>query len=268
MRRMSAKCFSQSHSVMPQTPCSVLLLVAIAAITTTEAAFVCPEKYGQFEDPKQCDKYYECEDSIPKEKLCPDGLMFDPLNRKINKCDQPFNVDCGDQPPKGNHNCPRKNGYFAHPDPTICHLFYNCIGGEYTEVPCTPGLHFDEYQGTCVWPVSSGRSGCRQNDKKLKDGFECPKEAQADGNGQAVAHPKFAHPDDCQKFYVCLNGVEPRELGCSLGEVYNEEDQKCDAPENVPGWHIIVTEARRSLLPLIPIFTILFACVILLITNR
>jgi hypothetical protein len=71
---------------------------------------------------------------------------------------------------------------------------------------------------------------------KLKDGFECPKEAQADSNGQAVAHPKFAHPEDCQKFYVCLNGVQPRELGCSLGEVYNEDDQKCDAPENVPGW--------------------------------
>ena len=71
---------------------------------------------------------------------------------------------------------------------------------------------------------------------KLKDGFECPKEAQADSNGQAVAHPKFAHPEDCQKFYVCLNGVQPRELGCSLGEVYNEQDQKCDAPENVPGW--------------------------------
>ena len=71
---------------------------------------------------------------------------------------------------------------------------------------------------------------------KLKDGFECPKEAQVDSNGQAVAHPKFAHPDDCQKFYVCLNGVQPRELGCSLGEVYNEQDQKCDAPENVPGW--------------------------------
>ena len=60
-------------------------------------AFNCPEKYGQFEDPKQCDKYYECDEGVAKEKLCPDGLMFDPLNRKINKCDQPFNVDCGDR---------------------------------------------------------------------------------------------------------------------------------------------------------------------------
>ncbi|XP_069696431.1 protein obstructor-E-like isoform X1 [Periplaneta americana] len=221
------------------TTCSVLLLAGIAAIKTASGAFTCPGKYGQYPDPKQCDKFYECDEGVPREKLCPDGLMFDPENRKTNKCDQPFNVDCGDrielQPPKPNQHCPRKNGYFAHPDPAVCHLFYNCIDGEHTEVPCTPGLHFDEYQGTCVWPESSGRTGCSKAESKLKDGFECPKDGQVDRNGQAVAHPKFAHPEDCQKFYVCLNGVQPRELGCSLGEVYNEEDQKCDAPENVPG---------------------------------
>lgn len=71
---------------------------------------------------------------------------------------------------------------------------------------------------------------------KLKDGFSCPKEAQAHNHGQAVAHPVYAHPKDCQKFYVCLNGVTPREQGCSLGEVYNEESKKCDEPENVPRW--------------------------------
>lgn len=54
--------------------------------------------------------------------------------------------------------------------------------------------------------------------------------------GQVVAHPSFPHPTDCQRFYVCLNGVEPRDLGCSAGEVYNEDSQRCDAPENVPGW--------------------------------
>lgn len=71
-----------------------------------------------------------------------------------------------------------------------------------------------------------------------KEGFECQKEAlkKNDKNGQTVAHPKFAHPTDCQKFYVCLNGVEPRDLGCQTGSVYNEETQRCDDPANVPGW--------------------------------
>lgn len=72
--------------------------------------------------------------------------------------------------------------------------------------------------------------------EKTKDGFECPKEQQVNAQGQIVAHPKFAHPTDCQRFYVCLNGVEPRDLGCQVGEVYNEESQRCDAPENVRGW--------------------------------
>lgn len=62
-----------------------------------DGAFNCPSKDGQYEDPKQCDKYYECIDGVATEKLCPDGLVFDPLNRKVNKCDHVFNVDCGDR---------------------------------------------------------------------------------------------------------------------------------------------------------------------------
>lgn len=66
-------------------------------LTFTDGAFNCPNKDGQYEDPKQCDKYYGCTDGLAKEKLCPDGLVFDPLIRKVNKCDHVFNVDCGDR---------------------------------------------------------------------------------------------------------------------------------------------------------------------------
>ncbi|XP_059054152.1 protein obstructor-E-like [Achroia grisella] len=214
-----------------------IVLTAVTALAS--AQFKCPAKDGQYEDDRQCDKFYECTDGLVTTKLCPDGLVFDPTIRKINKCDQPFNVDCGDrtelQPPKPNNQCPRRNGFFAHPDPAVCNIFFNCIEGEATEVKCTAGLHFDEYSGTCVWPDAAGRQGCNAQDKKLIDGFECPKEPQVDSQGLVVAHPKFAHSTDCQRFYVCLNGVEPRDLGCQVGEVYNEETQKCDAPENVRG---------------------------------
>lgn len=80
--------------------------------------------------------------------------------------------------------------------------------------------------------------------EKLTDGFECPKAGQTDANGQIVVHPKYAHPTDCQRFYVCLNGQEPRDLGCQVGEVYNEESQRCDSPENVPGWYVPNTYYR------------------------
>ncbi|KAL0850459.1 hypothetical protein ABMA28_012258 [Loxostege sticticalis] len=216
-----------------------VFIVLAAAAALVSAQFKCPSKDGQYEDERQCDKFYECVDGVATEKLCPDGLVFDPLIRKINKCDQPFNVDCGDrtelQPPKANENCPRRNGFFAHPDPTVCNIFFNCIEGEHTEVKCTSGLHFDEYSGTCVWPASAGRQGCNNQEKAQTNGFQCPKDQQVDSQGLPVAHPKFPHPTDCQRFYVCLNGVEARDLGCQVGEVYNEETQRCDAPENVRG---------------------------------
>lgn len=58
----------------------------------------CPnDKYGVYPDPVQCDKFYECADGVSTVKLCPDGLVFDETIRKENKCDQPFNVECGDR---------------------------------------------------------------------------------------------------------------------------------------------------------------------------
>ena len=75
--------------------------------------FECPEKNGFFHDHEQCDLYYECIDNkrkslfqiyinlkiiilfIATAKLCPDGLLFDNNNPNQEKCDYPFNVDCG-----------------------------------------------------------------------------------------------------------------------------------------------------------------------------
>merc|ERR1712008_510566 len=52
--------------------------------------------------------------------------------------------------------------------------------------------------------------------------------------GLSDPHPKHPDPSDCAKFYICLNGVTPREQGCELGLVYNENTQSCDSPKNVP----------------------------------
>lgn len=70
------------------------------------------------------------------------------------------------------------------------------------------------------------------------DTFRCPSTSTKynDEKGQTVAHPKYAHETDCQKFYVCLNGIDKRPLGCPAGQVYNDQTEMCDAPENVPGW--------------------------------
>uniref|UniRef100_A0A182W552 Chitin-binding type-2 domain-containing protein n=1 Tax=Anopheles minimus TaxID=112268 RepID=A0A182W552_9DIPT len=234
---------------------AVMLLVTIPA-AIVDAQFKCPKNRGQFEDPIQCDKYYVCDEGESTEKLCPDGLVFDPTIKLINKCDQPFNVDCGDrlelQPAQGTSDyCPRKNGFFTHPDPSICNVFYSCINGEELEMSCTGGLHFDEKSGTCVWPDVAAREGCGSNaNKKLNDGFQCPKETRYDKNGQVITHPNYPHPTDCSRFYYCLNGIEPRLGQCDAKMVYNEDLQRCDDPENVPECcslrlSITITMSRR-----------------------
>ena len=64
-------------------------------MTYISAAFNCPENNGFFPDPEQCDLYYECIDNVPEAKLCPDGLLFEDGNPNQEKCDYPFNVECG-----------------------------------------------------------------------------------------------------------------------------------------------------------------------------
>ncbi|EAT38549.1 AAEL009577-PA [Aedes aegypti] len=217
-----------------------IVLIAVFAVAATHAQFKCPKNRGQFEHPEQCDKYYVCDEGVATEKICPDGLVFDQTIRLANKCDQPFNVDCGDrlelQEPQGTSDyCPRKNGFFSHPDPAICNVFYSCINGEELEMSCTGNLHFDEKSGTCVWPDVAARVGCATNAyKKLSDGFECPKEVRHDKNGLTILHPNYPHPTDCSRFYYCLNGIEPRQGQCDAGLVYNEDIQRCDNPDNVP----------------------------------
>jgi len=75
----------------------LISLAAFIALATAQTNFICPEKNGYFEDSRQCDKYYDCYDGVPEERLCPDGLVFDPYSRKREPCDHFFNVDCGDR---------------------------------------------------------------------------------------------------------------------------------------------------------------------------
>jgi len=79
------------------TSLKVLVLVALFTVAAGQSSFRCPEKDGYFEDTNQCDKYYDCLDGIAEDRLCPDGLVFDPFSRKREPCDHYFNVDCGDR---------------------------------------------------------------------------------------------------------------------------------------------------------------------------
>ncbi|MCL4140602.1 UNVERIFIED_CONTAM: hypothetical protein GTU68_012336, partial [Idotea baltica] len=196
-----------------------------------EFASQCPEPNGFFADAVQCDKYYACEDNVLTEKLCSDGMVFDDFNPAVEKCDFPFHISCEGrpelQPAQSSRTCPRLNGYFPHEDTSNCNQFYYCHGGTGSQVSCPESLVFSLKTGNCVWADEAGRSDCLA---KNVLNFTCPKEEFE----VAVAHPRYADPDDCQYFYVCINGENPRRNGCKFGEVFNSETKSCDAPINVP----------------------------------
>ena len=106
-----------------------------------------------------------------------------------------------------------------------------------------------------MWARDSGRTGCgvypdqeepakkrRKKPKpqespsapksrkreKLANGFSCP-------GGKLGVHIALPHPSNCRSYYVCLNGVDPSEQGCSNGKVFNPSTSACDDPPNVPG---------------------------------
>jgi len=216
---------------------------ASPAIPAAALNFKCPEKNGFFADPEQCDLYYECQDGVPEPKLCPDGLLFEDGNPNHEKCDYPFNVECGDrefvQEPELDIDarCYRANGFFNHEDPNVCDKFYNCVNGVAYELPCASTLIFDEAQGTCVREEQGSEYAkkCEKVDVKATiDGFSCPDAKTLGPHGQPLARPSFPHPSSCQKFITCYFGTDIRELGCMKGQVYDHVRSICATPEEGP----------------------------------
>ncbi|KAH6920607.1 hypothetical protein HPB50_028405 [Hyalomma asiaticum] len=108
-----------------------------------------------------------------------------------------------------------------------CRVFFSCWNGESSRYECPPGLAYDTDQRVCVWADLVDR--CDQ--REVAEGFVCPDPAEVDQPGVFTRH---AHPTDCRKFYVCIEG-QARPYGCSLGTVFNVDSLQCDDPENVQG---------------------------------
>lgn len=168
--------------------------------------------------------------------------------------------------PQPTENCPRKNGYFAHEKRNICDKFYYCVDGKYNMITCPNGLVYNENAGICSWPDEAKRGGCTSEGKqkiqlcntKIINAyigkfnlyffhsfliylpevfqFECPKVDEQVG----LTHPRYADPDDCQYFYVCINGNVPRRNGCKLGQVFDDQSKKCEWARLVPEWCVFI----------------------------
>jgi len=208
---------------------------------------ICPHLDGIYEDPEHCDAFWDCKGGVGIEKFCEDGLVFDIRKTSLrDPCDSPHVVNCGNrqklqEPSLVSEFCPRKFGTFDHPDPTVCNVYFTCIGGLHTEQSCAAGLYFNSTQGSCNWPAIAQRSGCMEKPIMKEDGTEaCPPGPHKDASGQVIPHPSYPDPVDCSKFTVCLNGVTPQAASCDKGLVFDSRSMLCALPDSVPecvGWY-------------------------------
>ncbi|ODM95337.1 putative chitinase 3 [Orchesella cincta] len=209
----------------------LLEVLVLSVFVAGVASQSCPEPNGYFADSQQCDAYLECKEGVAEKQLCPDGLMF---NDKLTEfprypCSYPQEVECGPrtrtQPAQSTGECPRQYGLFRSGNgPDSCSSYMNCVGGKASVSQCPEGLAFDESTIRCDWPdLVPGCEGAVFR-------FQCPG-VRVDAD---LGHPRYSDPEDCRKFYVCVENVKPRMHSCAVGFVFNPDLGVCDEPQNVP----------------------------------
>ncbi|KAK1123548.1 hypothetical protein K0M31_008253 [Melipona bicolor] len=201
----------------------------------------CPEKYGRFAVPSQCDAYIECKDGIPEQMLCPDGLLFNPNIRYNYPCGYPIDVDCGErsnrQRPEPTDECPHQYGYFKLGDEQNCGKFITCVEGRAHIFHCPEGLAYNSEFYRCDWPDQV--PDC---DTEAFLGFQCPDYLDHGHQDEFTFHPS---PYDCQRYYICING-RPRLQICSAGKLFNKLKNICDAAENVTDCEPLASSSEKK----------------------
>ncbi|KAL6257677.1 hypothetical protein P5V15_011256 [Pogonomyrmex californicus] len=191
----------------------------------------CPERNGRYPVHNQCDAYIECIDGIAEQKLCPEGLYFNPEARFNYPCGYPIDIDCTGrpnlQPANPTENCPHQYGYFKIGDHQRCGQFMNCVDGRGYVFDCPEGLAFNPETYRCDWPDQV--ADC---DAESFLGFRCPEVRS--GPFLDVETKFFRSPADCHHYYICVNG-RPRLQNCGIGNAFNDLIGTCDAAENVTG---------------------------------
>ncbi|XP_046738763.1 protein obstructor-E-like [Diprion similis] len=191
----------------------------------------CPDKNGRYPVPSQCDAYVECIDGVPEEKLCPEGLLFNPDARFNYPCGYPIDVNCDGrrsvQPPQPTEDCPHQFGYFKVGDSVNCGKFMNCADGKGYVFDCPEGLAFNAESYRCDWPDQV--ADC---DAEAYLGFRCPPPGEGIFGPGEIRY--FRSPQDCQRYFICVDN-RPRLQNCGEGNAFSEDINACDAAENVTG---------------------------------
>ncbi|XP_067620591.1 protein obstructor-E isoform X1 [Eurosta solidaginis] len=183
-----------------------------------------------------CDAYIECKNGVAEERLCPDGLLYNP-NSTGYPCGYPIDVECSQgqarlQPPQATEECPHQFGYYGMGDSRNCGKFKNCASGRGYIFDCPEGLAWNKDTYKCDWPDQ-----VEDCDAEAFLGFRCPAPKQSP-RGQFIGEQELEYefypsPDNCQVYFICVEG-RPRRIGCGESSAFNPETSSCDDIENVP----------------------------------
>ncbi|XP_033113936.1 fibrillin-2-like, partial [Anneissia japonica] len=178
---------------------------------------------GNYANPMDCNSYYACSGGVTIDVSCPEGLAF---NQQDNECQQPGDVPgCAGTGPGGSPTCVgREDGFYA--DQTNCNRFYRCVGGVITSFNnCNPGLYFDAVSFSCNLPENVPNCGGGGGGGGICSG-------RLDGN--------YRDPQNCNQYIACSGGSLIATLSCQGNLVFNEDDDRCDFPQNVQGCETFV----------------------------
>lgn len=156
---------------------------------------------------KDCSMYYVCFGGEPFPLSCPDGLHW---SVEAANCVDKAEAGCED--PDNYEECP-ESGIKSISHPSNCEKYILCVGGNPFPRQCGPGLHFSREHRTCVLPEDAG---CEDADEYE----QCPDEGIE----------QIAHPDNCEKFVLCVGGVRHKR-NCGPGLHFSPTLRVCVQPD-------------------------------------
>ncbi|XP_071953415.1 chondroitin proteoglycan 2-like [Antedon mediterranea] len=167
------------------------------------------KKDGNYRDPTECKRFYQCAGGEDFIQYCQKGLVY---NQYEDRCDYPYNVpECRyTQGTDGRFCTNRPDGNYRHPDD--CKRFFTCVSHIRYVFRCPLGLFYNQNIGVCDWPFNVPECSCTN----------CGICSKSSTN----LHP---HPSDCKKFYQCSNG-NILTKSCPSGLVFVASKRRCDYP--------------------------------------
>ncbi|KAJ8734666.1 hypothetical protein PYW08_013916 [Mythimna loreyi] len=204
----------------------------------------CPELNGTYPVPGSCDAYIQCINGTAEERLCPDGLRFNPEAAGY-PCSYPNEVACLErsslQPAQPTDQCEHQFGYYKLGDRSNCSYFRNCVSGVAYDFQCPEGLAWSSASYRCDWPDE-----VEDCDAEAFLGFRCPEVPVSRELGPPAGFRYYRAENNCQKYFLCL-GTKPRVLFCGKNTGYDDLTNTCVSADQVDACPVqLREEAARA----------------------